>query len=87
MNLDSLQTGLNSLDKFQYNRVRGFVGDDYLEGGKGNNNIKGGKGADTFAFKSLDGSIDVIKNFYFVEGDRFEVFLADFTNSLRDNFR
>ncbi|MGK7947973.1 MAG: matrixin family metalloprotease [Xenococcaceae cyanobacterium] len=60
------------------NVIKGFAGDDYLEGGRGDDNLEGGSGADTFAFSSLDGSVDTILDFSSAEGDLLEVSLAGF---------
>lgn len=60
------------------NVIKGLAGNDYLEGGRGDDNLEGGSGADTFAFSSLDGSVDTILDFSSAEGDRLEVSLAGF---------
>ena len=69
------------------NVIRGFAGNDKIEGGKGNDIIKGGKGADTFIFKSLDGSIDTIRDFSIAEGDRLEISRSGFGASSSNDFR
>ncbi len=58
--------------------VIGSQGNDRIIGNNLNNTIEGSGGADTFVFNSLDGSIDIIRDYSFAAGDRLEISSSGF---------
>lgn len=64
-----------------FENVIGSKGNDRIIASGINNVIAGERGADTFVFKSLDGSLDTIQDFNAQQGDRIEVSRAGFSST------
>ncbi|MEM8718348.1 MAG: matrixin family metalloprotease [Cyanobacteria bacterium P01_G01_bin.39] len=79
MNTDTLIFGNGATETIRnVENVVGSQGDDRITVNGDDNTISGGGGADTFVFGSLDGSVDVITDYSFAEGDRIEVVSSGF---------
>ncbi|MEM7594825.1 MAG: matrixin family metalloprotease [Cyanobacteria bacterium P01_A01_bin.83] len=79
MNTDTLIFGNGATETIRnVENVVGSQGDDRITVNGDDNTISGSGGADTFVFGSLDGSVDVITDYSFAEGDRIEVVSSGF---------